>query len=139
MEQIPNSTKQGNVGRGITILLAETNTFLGQKIEEILSRDEAVRWVAHVTKRSQLLREAPILYPDLILGDIALLKEKGTVEALRQRSPRARIVALTDSADEPYAIMTRRLGLDGMVEKGRIEIAVLKKIIQSRNPGNALS
>ena len=79
MEQMPTSTKSGNVGRGVTILLAETNTFLGQKIEEILSRDEAVLWVAHVTKRSQLLLEAPILNPDLIVGAIALLKEKGVL------------------------------------------------------------
>ncbi len=136
MERSSTLSKRKDIGRSFSILLAESNIFLGQKIEEILSRDEAVLWVFHVTGRAQLLREAANLHPDLILGDIKLLKDKKIVDTLRQTASFARIVALTGSEAEPYMVLTRSLGLDGMLEKGRIEINVLKGFIQSQGEGD---
>ena len=127
--------KQKDNVRHFSILLAEENRFLGQKIVEILLRDSSVLWVFHVTRKSTLLHEAAKLHPDLILSDITLLKEKQTVETLRRTTPFTRIVALTGLEAEPYAILSRRLGLDGMVEKGRVEINALKQIIQLKGEG----
>ncbi len=135
MEQKIATPKQKGADRSFSILLAEANIFLGQKIEELLSYDEAVLCVFHVTGKVQLLHEAATLFPDLILGDITLLKEKQTVETLQQITPLSRIVALTSSETEPYEKLSQQLSLDGLLEKGRIEIGELKQIVHSQSTG----
>ncbi len=134
MERKTTQPKQKDAGHCFSILLAEENMFLGKKIKEILLRDKAVLWVFHVTEKASLLQEASNRHPDLILSDIKLLKEKQTVGMLRQVSPFSLIVALTGSQATPYATATRRLGLDGMLEKSRIEINGLKQIIRLQSP-----
>jgi DNA-binding NarL/FixJ family response regulator len=104
----------------LSILLAEPSQLIGRKIAAILSQNKAVLWVVHVEVGAQLLAKAEQLSPDLILADLQILKKPQTVENLRRVTPRSRVVALTGSVSVPYVRASASLGLDGMIEKGRI-------------------
>ena len=97
--------------------------------------NENVSWVFHVSERSQLLREAAVLHPDFILIDLAILKIPKTIDSLRLATPRSRIIALTESKSAPYVKATSNLGLDGMIEKGRIGRDDLNRILELTEEG----
>ncbi|MCP4600442.1 MAG: response regulator transcription factor [Proteobacteria bacterium] len=129
MEQTNNMSEDSSIHHTITILVAEPSPFLAQKILDILSHDETVLWVFHVSRRTQLLREAAKLHPDFILADLRILKTSQTVDSLRRVTPHSRIIALTESESAPYVRVTTKLGLDGMIEKGRIGRDDLNQIL----------
>ncbi len=130
MEQIKKTPENSRIHRSFTILIAELSPLLGKKITDILSNDESVLWAFPVSGGTQLLSEAEKLHPDLILADLRILKTPQTVVLLRQLTPLSRIVALTESESEPYVKVTTNLGLDGMIEKGRIGQDSLKQVLE---------
>lgn len=103
-----------------SILLAEPSLLLREKIAAVLARDDRVWSVTQVDGRLGLTRGVASLHPDLILADLALLKHNRTLEAIKDASRESLIFALVDSEAEPYADAARRLGLDGVLEKGRV-------------------
>ena len=103
-----------------SILLAEPSLLLREKIASILARDDRVWSVTQVDGRLGLTRGAASLHPDLILADLGLLKNLETLSALRNASGKSRIFALVDSDAEPYVDAARQLGLDGILERGRV-------------------
>ena len=104
--------------RSFSVLLAEANMVLRQKIASVLAGDESIWCVVQVSEREGLERGASRLQPDFILADWSVLRDPETVKFLRRCSPNSRIVALTDSAIAPYLDAAKRLGLDGCMEKG---------------------
>jgi len=103
-----------------SILLAEPNLLLREKIAGILARDERVWSVTQVEGREGLLRSAARSRPDFILADLALLRDAPMLKKLKQTSPDSRIFALVDSLSEPYREACSRMGLDGTFEKGQV-------------------
>ncbi len=138
MEPTKRASEENTLSCSFSILVAEPSPFLGQKIADILSHDKTVLWVFHVKGRTQLLREAEERRPDLILVDLKILKTPQTVDLLRQAAPLARIIALTESESAPYVKVTVSLGLDGMIEKGRIGRDDLNQILELADEGKVL-
>jgi adenylate cyclase len=113
--------------RSISILLAEPNLLLLQKLAAALTRHPAVWCVALVGDRDGLQRAAARVRPELVLADLNLLRDTHTVEALRKCAAQARILALVDAADDdvtPYRDACARLGLDGAAPRTRVVDAV---------------
>ncbi len=130
MEPTKRASEENTLSRSFSILVAEPSPFLGQKIADILSHDKTVSSVFCVTEKAQLLREAKKRHPDFILVDLRILKTPQAVDILRQSTPHSRIIALTESASEPYVRVTASLGLDAMIEKGRIGRDDLNQILE---------
>ncbi len=129
MGQTNKMPEEGNIQGSFSILVAEPSPFLGQKILDVISHDQNVLWVLHVIGRSQLLLEAARRYPDFILADLRILKEPQTIDSLRKVTPLSRIIAMTETGTAPYMTATTNLGLDGMIEKGRIGRDDLNQIL----------
>jgi len=106
------------VARMFSVLLAEPNLVLREKIANVLARNERIWCVIQVDGTDGLARCAGRLEPDLILADLSMLKHPDILRLLRRCSGKARIIALVDSRTEPYMEAARRLGLDGAVERG---------------------
>ncbi len=118
------------MARICSILLADPNVFLREKIAEILSRQDNVGCVMQVGDPEPLLREARLNRPDLVLADIGLLAGRDLVVRLMDCCPRARIVAMVDTCSEPYVQAVQALGLDALLEKARVGEQI-QKLIES--------
>lgn len=105
--------------RSLSVLLAEPNMVLREKIASILAGHDCIWCVVQVCGREGLERGAGRLQPDLILADLKVLKDSDIVQFLRRVSAASKIVALTESESTPYVEAARRLGIDGCMEKGR--------------------
>lgn len=112
----------------VSILLAEPNLLLKEKIAGVLARHEHVWCVIQVGGKLELVRAVARLSPDFILADLALLKDPETIEVLRVFGESARILALVDTSGDPYVGLAARLGVDGLIEKSRIGESVFGEI-----------
>lgn len=110
--------------RSLSILLAEPNLMLREKIAGVLARNESIWCVIQVDGAEGLARGANEFRPDIVLADLSVLKHPGTLRVLRRRWTKSRIIALVDSQSQPYLEAARRLGLDGAIEKGRVAEAI---------------
>ena len=114
--------------RSYSILLAEPSLLLREKMAGVLSRIEKVWCVSQVDSLDGLTRGISDLQPDFILADIVILMDPETLAAVRRSSATSRVIALVDSRTEPYIEAARRLSLDGIIEKGRVEEGMLDEI-----------
>ena len=114
--------------RSFSILIAEPNQLLREKIAGVLTRDESVWCVTQVEGCNGLARGVHDLQPDFILADLSFLKDSILVSNIRHSSQGARIFALVDTGSEPYEEVANRLGLDGVIEKGRVVEGMKEKI-----------
>ncbi len=116
------------MARAFCVLLAEPNRLLAEKGAGVVSRHDEVWCVSQVSSSFGLTRAAQALQPDLVLADLALLQPSGTVCALRERSPRSRVVALVDAASEPYVSAALRLGVDEVIEKSHLSEGLQREL-----------
>lgn len=114
--------------RTYSILLGEPSLLLREKIAGILARDQRIWCVTQVVGREALLRGAARIQPDFILADLAILNDPDALQQIKLVSCGSRVLALVDSISEPYENSSRRLGLDGIIEKGHVEQAILEEI-----------
>ena len=101
----------------LSILLGEPNLLLRERLAAALWRRVGIWSVMQVGDRDALVRGAVLVRPDLVLADLALLREPETMSALHDVAAPLRVVALLEVDDEPYREACRRLGLDGAVRK----------------------
>lgn len=106
--------------RHLSILVVEPNYLLREKIACVLARDKRVWCVTHVQGRDDLTRGVVNIRPDFILADLNVLNDPETVDFIRRSSQTSRIFALVDSHVQQYMTVARNLGLDGVIEKGRV-------------------
>ena len=116
------------MARAFCVLLAEPNRLLAEKGAGVVSRHDEVWCVSQVSSSFGLTRAAQALQPDLVLADLGLLQPSGTVCALRERSPRSRVVALVDAASEPYVSAALRLGVDEVIEKSHLSEGLQREL-----------
>lgn len=121
--------------RSFSILLAEPSLLLREKIAGVLARERNVWCVVQVEGRSGLVRGATDLQPDFILADLGMLKDRQTLDYLRSVSRCSRVVALADSVGDAHLQAAGRLGLDGIVEKGRVADWIREKISKPEETG----
>ncbi|MFH1755995.1 MAG: hypothetical protein ABIA59_09855, partial [Candidatus Latescibacterota bacterium] len=88
--------------RSFSILIAEPNQLLREKIAGVLTRDESVWCVTQVEGCNGLTRGVHDLQPDFILADLSFLKDPLLVSNIRRFSRNSRIFALVDTSTEPY-------------------------------------
>jgi len=103
-----------------SIILAEPNPFLREKIAGILSRQDNVWCVLQVGTREGLLRGSLEQQPDLILADISILDDCAFVDRLRNVAPMTKLVILLESESTPYISAAAACGVDGVIAKAHL-------------------
>ena len=127
------------MARVYSILIAEPNLMLREKMAGVLSRSKKIWCVTQVDSLHGLTRGISDLQPDFILADIVILMDPETLAEIRRSSASSRVFALVDSKTEPYIAAARRLGLDGIIEKGRVAEGILQEIREPGGPGEDLN
>jgi len=112
------------MSRTYSVLLADPNPLLREKLAGVLTRSITIWCVIQVDGRGNLARAAAHTLPDFVLADLVILKDPEMLRFLRRTSPDSRIVGLVDAIQEPYLKAARNLGLDGVTERGRAEEAI---------------
>jgi DNA-binding NarL/FixJ family response regulator len=123
--------------RTFSVLLAEPNSLLREKMAGVLTRSRHIWCVIQVDGSSNLARAAAQAQPDFIAADLAILKDPEMLGFLRRASADSRIIALVDARSEPYMKVARELGLDGAFEKGRVGEGIRAMINTAEEPGEA--
>jgi DNA-binding NarL/FixJ family response regulator len=128
-EQHSSITVETQMSRSYSILLSEPSPLLREKIAGVLARDKRIWSVTQVNGRGGLVRGASRIQPDFILADLVTLNDPETLRFVRRNSPVSRIIALVDSLSKPYLDASGRIGLDGTIERGRVEEGILAEIL----------
>jgi len=121
------------MSRTYSVLLAEPNPLLREKMAGVFARSRNFWCVIQVEGRGNLARAAAQAQPDFILADLNTLNDQEMLSFLRRTSGDSRIIALVDYKLEPYKKAARKLDLDGIFEKGRVneEIRAILSAIES--------
>lgn len=106
--------------RTYSILLAEANPLLREKMAGLFTRNRSLWCVIQVDGSGNLARAAAQAQPDFILADLNILKDPELLSFLRRTSPDSRFIALVDAKLEAYLKAGRELDLDGIFEKGSV-------------------
>ena len=128
-EQRSSITVEMQMSRSYSILLSEPSPLLREKIAGVLARDKRIWSVTQVNGRGGLVRGASRIQPDFILADLVTLNDPETLMFIRRSSSTSRIIALVDSLSKPYMEASGRIGLDGTIERGRVEEGILAEIL----------
>ncbi len=116
------------MSRRFSVLLAEPQPLLREKIAGVLARQTCIWCVTQVEDLTGLVQSARELQPDFILADFSIWREAETVPFLKRTSCSSCLVALVDADSSFYQRAVGRLGLDGMTEKGQVLDFVLAAI-----------
>jgi len=112
-----------------TILLADPNSFLRERIAGILVRQDNIECVVQADAAEHMLTAARDHRPHLILVDLSLLQDRELVAHLKRCSPDSRLLVLVEVRTEPYVRAACDLCADGVLEKGRLLDAIQEQIL----------
>ena len=115
-------------GTSVSILLAEPNLLLKEKLAGVLARHDDVWCVVQVSRKLDLIRGVALIKPDFVLADLALLEDPETIEILRVFCEGSKIFAIVDTGSDPYSERVSQLGLDGMIEKSLVAESITGEI-----------
>lgn len=118
-----------------SIILAEPNPFLREKIAGILSRQKNVWCVLQVGTREGLLRGSLEHQPNLILADTSILADRTLVARLRNVAPRTKLVLLVESESRPYVSAADAFGVDGLIAKAHLSDEIQRGMRALFGPG----
>jgi DNA-binding NarL/FixJ family response regulator len=108
--------------RPIRVLIADDQAPFATMLETILADDEEVEVVGRAGNGKEAVDLAASLEPDVVLMDLTMPVMDGleATRRIRECSPSARILMLTESSLRGDAVRAERAGADGYVPKTRI-------------------
>ena len=135
MSQIIDESGKRNTTGAVSIIVAEPNLLLREKIAGVLTRNNRVWCVVQVSRKDELVRAAAQINPDFILADVSILRDADAEEVLSWFSYASQIYVLVESMSGPYELLRSRLGLSGLIEKSNVADSVASEIdcMASRN------
>jgi DNA-binding NarL/FixJ family response regulator len=113
------------------IVLAEDDALMLNAIRKLLDGDFEI--VGTAGDGSELVRQVARLEPDIVVLDISMPQLNGMEAArqIRQNSPDAKIVFLTQYADRPYIEQAFRMGAAAYVVKQRAASELRNALLQA--------
>ncbi len=120
--------------RAYSVLLAEPNPLLREKLAGVLTRSAAFWCVIQVENAESLARAAVQMQPDFIMADLTVFKDKDLHGFLRKNCSDSRIIGLVDTKLAPYVKAGADLCLDAIFERGHMIEEILDLIAFVRNP-----
>jgi len=104
--------------RGISILVAESNDFLREKIAGRVSRNKSVRVVSQISDFMDIVQAAMECAPDIVIADVRqTMMNRGVISELRSVCPNIKVFLSADSTTGQYAEAARAMNADGIIEK----------------------
>lgn len=131
--------KTGNAEK-VSIVLAEPNLLLREKIAGVLARNDRVWCVVQVSRRDDLARVTAQLHPDFVLVDVVMLRDADSAEVSQWLSHASQVYALVDSRSAPYERLCSRLKIDGLLEKSSVAESIAREIarpVRAKEPSGA--
>jgi DNA-binding NarL/FixJ family response regulator len=111
----------------ITVVIADDHALSRAGLRQLLTASARFRIVGESADRSQILDLLGTLQPDVLLLTDRLLGLQGLADiaALRTRSPRTKIILLTDRDNEAVTTEALQEGAHGVVSKQRLSSTLL--------------
>lgn len=102
-----------------TVLIADDNAFVRQRLAELFSREEGFEVCAVAENGKMAIEEAQELHPDLILLDFSMPVMNGidAARALKRFMPEVPIVMFSIHSDSFTAKEARSAGVSALVSK----------------------
>ena len=119
----------------VSVLLLEPRLFLRERLAAALARQPEVWCVVQLAHPGDLIRGVLEQRPDLVLASLGVLRQPGSLNAIRRHAPRSDVVGLVDAIEAPYVEVARDLGLDGLLERARVGEGLLANVqLANRDP-----
>jgi two-component system, NarL family, response regulator NreC len=117
------------------ILIADDNQFVRRGIAQILAQQEGWEVCAEASNSVETIAKTSELHPDLVLLDVSMPGANGleTVRVLKQKSPQAKILIVTQHDPECMLPHSLKMGASGCVDKARLAIDLLPAIMALQN------
>ncbi|MFD4632115.1 response regulator [Streptomyces sp. NPDC058284] len=116
--------------REVTVLVTEDDTLDRKAFTRLLQQEPGLRLVGGAGARTDVVREAARLTPDVVLVDLERTENAlETVAALRRRCPCARCIVLTTAGDVAQLRRAVAAGTRGFVTKA-VSVTGLREVIR---------
>ncbi|NLO38424.1 MAG: response regulator transcription factor [Ruminiclostridium sp.] len=117
----------------IRIMLAEDHSMIRQGLRQLIELENDIKVVSEASNGEEAVSYFFIEQPDVVLMDINMPKLNGlqALEAIKQKSPDAKIIMLTIHQDREYLFKALQLGANGYVLKdadGTVLIEAIRKV-----------
>lgn len=122
----------------IRVMLAEDHSMVRQGLKQLIELESDIKVVAEAANGVEAVDYYAIEQPDIVLMDINMPKQNGlqALEAIKGKSPDAKIIMLTIHQDREYLFKALQMGANGYVLKDA-DGAVLMEAIRKVNQGEA--
>jgi NarL family two-component system response regulator LiaR len=103
----------------ITVLIADAHAVFRQQLSNLLAHQGDVRVVSEATDGRQVLRQVEAFHPHILLLDLQLPDMGGlqVLPKIRAKSPRTKILILTDCLEEEFSATALQHGVQGCLLK----------------------
>ena len=114
----------------IRIMLAEDHSMIRQGLRQLIELENDIKVVSEASNGEEAVSYFFIEQPDVVLMDINMPKLNGlqALEAIKQKSPDAKIIMLTIHQDREYLFKALQLGANGYVLKDEDGTVMIEKI-----------
>jgi two-component system, NarL family, response regulator len=133
-----NKAKRVTNMRPISVLIADRAKSGRATCRTLLEPEKGIRVVGEAASGLDAVTAAERLKPSILLLDLALFNGDGTVllPVIRRKSPRTRVLLLTDDAPEAPTIEALSHGARGYLEKGALR-TYLPRAVRAVGAGEA--
>jgi DNA-binding NarL/FixJ family response regulator len=123
----------------IRVLIVDDHAVVREGLRAFLEVQDGIDVAGEAADGVQALELAAALEPDVILMDLVMprLDGVGAMRALRERSPRSRVIVLTSFLDDGRLLPAVQAGADGYLLKD-VEPAELARAIRTVQAGEAM-
>ena len=121
----------------VRVLIADDHALFREGIKSILEKAEDFTVVAEAATGSETVEQALRCKPDVVLLDVSMPGRGGieTVQELKRRLPKLRILMLTMHPEDHFAVRCLKEGADGYLTKDAAPIELLEAIRKVRTGG----
>ncbi len=126
-------------GDAITVLIVDDHAVVREGLRTFLELQEGIEVTGEASDGAEAVELASKLEPDVILMDLVMpkLDGVGAMRAVRERSPRSRVIVLTSFLDDQRLLPAVEAGADGYLLKD-VEPAELARAIRTVQAGEAM-
>lgn len=103
----------------IKVLIADDHAIFREGLKRIIDASPGLTVVAEAASGEEALERARATKPEVVLLDVSMPGRGGieTVEELKRREPRVRVLILTVHPEDHFAVRCLRHGADGYITK----------------------
>jgi DNA-binding NarL/FixJ family response regulator len=126
-------------GEAIRVLIVDDHAVVREGLRTFLELQDGIEVAGEAADGNEALELAAKLQPDVILMDLVMPRLDGVsaMRAVRERSPRSRVIVLTSFLDDERLLPAVEAGADGYLLKD-VEPAELARAIRSAQAGEAM-